>query len=183
MKKIIFISFSLIWTTLCFSQIRIANPTYEFGDIFEENGPVHAKFELENPYLTDTIVISSIETTCGCTVIETYDSIIYPRTKMQLKVKYDPSGRVGRFHKSVLLNTITGKEEVNKMYLKIGGNVVPRNKVLDTKSQLIDFEIAPLYFYPVTEYDTSFLDFNFIKDFVNTLTYEIDFHQFSKVSF
>ena len=178
-----FISIHLIWSVFSFSQIRIATPVYEFGDVFEENGLVHAKFELENPYLKDTIVIRSILTTCGCMVIETKDSIIFPRTKMTLKVAYDPNGRVGRFHKSILVNTITGQNEVNKLYLKIGGNVIPKNKVADKNAQLIDFEIAPLYFYPVTEFDTSYLDFNYITDFVNTLTYEIDFYQFAKVGF
>ncbi len=183
MIKLSFISFSFVWSIFSFSQIRIAHPVYEFGDIFEENGFVYAQFELENPYLKDTIFISSILTTCGCTIVETKDSIIFPRNKMMLKVAYDPNGRVGRFHKSIQINTITGVDEVNKLFLKVGGNVIPKNKVLDKNAQLINFEVAPMYFYPVTEYDTSFLDFNFIKDFVNTLTYEIDFYQFTKIGF
>lgn len=177
------ISFSFILSVFSFSQIRITNPVYEFGDIFEENGLVSAEYELENPYSQDTIFINSILTTCGCMVVETKDSIIFPRTKMVLKIAYDPIGRVGLFYKTIQINTVTSGRGSNKLYLKLGGNVIPKNKIADKNAQLINYEVAPLYFYPVTEYDTSFLDFNFIKDFVNTLTYEIDFYQFSKVRF
>ena len=183
MKKFVFISLCLFWSILSFSQIRITNPTYEFGDVFEENGLVYAEFELENPYFKDTIVIKSILTTCGCTVVETMDTLIFPRSKLQLKISYNPDGRVGRFHKSVQVNTITGKNEKNKLFLKLGGIVVPKNKVLEKNAKLIDYAVAPMYFYPITVYDTSFLDFNFITDFVNAITYEIDYYQFSKIGF
>jgi hypothetical protein len=41
--------------------------------------------------------------------------------------------------------------------------------------------VAPIYFYPITPFDTSYLDFSYLISFVNDLTYEIDFYQFTTV--
>lgn len=177
--SIIFILFGLNGI----AQIRITNPKFDFGDIFEENGLVYADFKLTNPYPTDTIKIKSVETSCGCTAILTQDTIIFPRSIVNLKVSYDPKGRVGLFQKSIKIKTITGKNEQNELYLQIVGNVVPKVKIEKTNPQLIEYKVAPIYFYPITEFDTSYLDFNFIIDFVNDLTYEIDYFQFAKVGF
>lgn len=177
------ILFILFFGTFSFSQIRITNPKYDFGNIFEEKGLVYATFKLSNPYFSDTIKIKSVETSCGCTAILTKDTIIYPRSIVDLKISYDPNGRVGLFQKSIKIKTITGTNEHNELYLQIVGNVVPKNKVKNTSPKLIEYKVAPIYFYPITEFDTSYLDFNFIVDFVNDLTYEADYFQFSKVGF
>lgn len=183
MLKYSVILFVLFFGTQCFSQIRITHPKFDFGNVFEENGVVYANFELENPYFSDTIKINSVETSCGCTAILTKDTIIYPRSIVDLKVSYDPKGRVGLFQKSIKIKTTTGTNEKNELYLQIVGNVVPKVKNTKSNPKLIEYKVAPIYFYPITEFDTSYLDFNFIVDFVNDLTYEADYFQFSKVGF
>lgn len=169
-------------TSNVMSQIRVAKPLKDLGDIFEHSGLVKAKFDLQNPYRTDTIRILNIETSCGCTAVLTNDTIIPPQSTIELEVSYDPSGRLGLFVKSIEITTLTGKDERNKLYLKIMGNVVAENfNVQKVDQELINYKVAPIYFYPVTAFDTSYLDFNFIQDFVNDLTYEVDFYQFATV--
>lgn len=182
MKKILLIALSILVISIGFSQIRITKPEHDFGDIFEEKGIVYTDFELINPY-RDTIHIESVETSCGCTAILSTDTIIKPLSTIKLKLSYNPEGRVGLFYKSVKIQTITGKSEHNTLYLKVSGNVVPKVKNKQPNPSLIEYQVAPIYFYPVTQYDTSYLDFNYIIDFVNDLTYEVDYYQFSKVGY
>jgi hypothetical protein len=164
-----------------FTQIRVVNATNELGDVFEEHGVIKTKFDLINPYESDTIHIVSIETSCGCTAVLSQDTLIKPQSKIELLISYDPTGRKGLFGKSIKVETITGKSERNTLYLKITGNVISADNKVDVKPSLVEYKVAPIYFYPVTEYDTSYLDFSHIINFVNSLTYEVDYFQFAKV--
>lgn len=166
-----------------FSQIRIDTPVYDFGNIFETKGKVKTTFTLVNPYMADTIQLLNIETSCGCTAILSKDTIIYPQSTINLEVEYDPKGRTGLFEKSIKILSLTGQSEKNTLYLKIKGNVISEHVETVKNPELIDYKVSPIYFYPITQYDTSYLDYNFITDFVNDLTYEIDYYKFSKVGF
>lgn len=181
MKIFLLIGWSLI-SVCVFGQIRTSNPVRNLGDIFEKSGKVTTKFELKNPYREDTIRIVDITTSCGCTAALLHDTLILPLSTVELDVTYDPAGRLGLFVKSIELTTKTGPHEINKLFLKITGNVVAENfKAQKNNPELIEYKVAPIYFYPITAYDTSYFDFNYIGDFINDLTYEIDFYQFTTV--
>lgn len=172
----------VVFCGFSFGQIRVSESVQNLGDVFERSGKVTAKFNLENPYLEDTIRIVDIVTSCGCTAVLTQDTLILPRSSIVLDVTYDPTGRLGLFMKSVELTTRTGRDEYNKLYLKIAGNVVSESySVENTNQELLEYAVAPIYFYPITAYDTSYLDFNYIMSFINDLTYEVDFYQFSTI--
>jgi len=182
--KNILLILCIVWlSNSSFSQIRITSPEFNFGDIFEQKGEVYTTFKLTNPYPKDTIKITSIKTSCGCTTFNLKDSLLLPQSSIDLEVSYNPEGRVGSFYKSFRINTITGPSEQNVLYLKITGNVIGKLKPTKTKTELIEYKVAPIYFYPITPYDTSYLDFNYIIDFTNDITYEIDYFQFAKVGF
>jgi hypothetical protein len=181
MIKIVVLNIVLWMSFLGFSQIRIDNPVYDFGNIFETKGKVKTTFTLINPYISDTIQLLNIETSCGCTAILSKDTIIYPQSTINLDVEYNPKGRTGLFEKSIKIVSLTGQSEKNTLYLKIKGNVISEHVEMFKKPELIDYKVSPIYFYPITQYDTSYLDYNFITDFVNDLTYEIDFYKFSRV--
>lgn len=169
-----------LWTSVAFGQIRVSESVQYLGDIFENKGKVTAKFILENPYRSDTIRIVNIETSCGCTAVLAQDTIILPASSISIDVFYDPKGRLGLFVKSVELTTHSGRNVQDKLFLKIMGNVVSESFVAEKKNhELMEYSVAPIYFYPVTAFDTSYLDYNFIIDFVNDLTYEVDFYQFA----
>ena len=182
MIKSLFIFCVLTSAFHVFGQIRVTNPAHDLGEVYEHGGQVKTTFILQNPYRNDTIRIVNIETSCGCTAILTKDTLILPNSQIALDVAYDPSGRLGLFVKSIEITTRTGSVEQNKLFLKILGNVVAENfTAREVRTDLIEYQVAPIYFYPITPYDTSYFDFNYIGLFINDLTYEIDYYQFSTV--
>ena len=175
---VIFISLS------AFGQIQIDEPIKELGDVFEDKGVVKTYFKLENPYRDDTIKIRNIVTSCGCTAALTQDTVILPRSSVELEVSYDPSGRLGLFMKTIEVETVTGVDERNKLYLKVMGNVISEKLITHTTDvELVDYSVAPIYFFPITEFDTSYLDLNYTTTFINDLTFEIDYFKFAQVGF
>ena len=174
----------ILWGTCVFGQIRISEPIQDLGDVFENKGKVSTFFELTNPYFEDSILIDNILTPCGCTAVLTEERIILPRSTLKLEVSYDPTNRPGLFVKSLKLETITGKDERNSIYLKIKGNVIAKNELVKDKgASLEEYKVVPLYFYPITAYDTSYLDFNYFVTFINDISYEVDFYQFTTIGF
>ncbi len=184
LKRIVFFILLLFSWHFSSAQIRVESPTNDLGDIFEDNGVVLTSFKLLNPYFGDTIRILDITTSCGCTAILSQDTIIPPRKSIDLKVSYDPQDRIGLFAKSIHIKTQTGRYEKNSLYLKIVGNVIGENKIMSSAPiNLIEYQLAPLNFFPITSYDTSYFDMNKIEDFVNDLTFEIDYYNYSTIGF
>lgn len=182
--KFVCFTFWILSSSGLFAQIMVAEPAKELGDVFENRGKVTTYFTLSNPYSKDTIHIVNIETSCGCTAILTQDTLIMPQSSLDLEVSYDPQGRLGLFVKSIAVETITGKSVRSTLYLKISGNVITETALIDpVHSELIEYKVAPIYYYPVTVFDTSYLDFSYFIPFVNDLTYEIDFYQFTTIGF
>ncbi|MBD3638780.1 MAG: DUF1573 domain-containing protein [Crocinitomicaceae bacterium] len=166
------------------AQILVDNPSKDLGDIYENRGKVTAKFELKNPYKEDTIRIYDVKTSCGCTVILSQDTLIMPMSSTELKFSYDPQGRSGLFTKSIEVISRIGVYDQHRLFLKISGNVVSENSLVrEVNAELIEYLVAPINYYAITPYDTSYLDFNFFISFVNDLSYEIDFYQFTTVGF
>lgn len=165
------------------AQIRVTEPSKNLGEIFESGGKVSTYFTLFNPFVKDTIHILDVETSCGCTAIFSQDTLIMPGKSIDVEVVYDPSGRLGLFVKSVAVVHRTGNS-VSTVYLNITGNVIsatPQIKV--QKTELLEYKVSPIYYYPITPFDTSYLDFSYIVSFVNDLTYEIDYYQFTTIGF
>lgn len=161
-------------------QIFVDNPSKDLGDVYEGKGEVAAHFTLKNPYQEDTIRIHDIITSCGCTAILSQDTLIPPNSSIQLKFSYDPKGRSGLFTKSIEVVSRIGVYDQHRLFLKISGNVVSENfglKKID--AELKEYLVAPINFYAITPYDSSYLDFNFFISFVNDLSYEVDFYQFT----
>ena len=180
--KVFLLILSIVYTALAFSQLRVKTSTNNLGDIFEQNGVVISSFEVQNPYYSDTIQITNISTSCGCTAIISKDTLVYPRQTIVLKVSYDPANRIGLFQKTIHLETLTAGHEKNSLYLKISGNVIGvTGEKTDIPTELIDYKVAPIYFFPLTPYDSSFFNLNRIVDFSNDITYEIDYYNFTTV--
>ncbi len=183
MMKWTVLACSILVCNALFSQIRVEKPVHDLGDIFENSGRVTTNFELFNPYFNDTIRIVDVETSCGCTAILTQDTLIMPRSALKMEVAYDPKGRLGLFVKSIeITSSKTTGGEKSKLFLKLTGNVVAENyTVKKVNKNLVEYKVAPLYFYPITGFDTAYLNFSYITNFINDLTYEIDFYQFVTV--
>jgi hypothetical protein len=170
----------LFLSEFAFGQILVEEPSQDLGDVYENRGKITAKFELKNPYKEDTIRIHDIITSCGCTAILSDDTLIMPQSSIELKFSYDPKGRSGLFTKSIEVVSRIGIYDQHRLFLKISGNVVAESSAIrDVNAELVEYLVAPINYYAITPYDTSYLDFNFFISFVNDLTYEIDFYQFT----
>lgn len=180
-KKLLLVLLCLL-QSMAFGQLRVSNSTNQLGDIFEENGSVVTIFKVQNPYYSDTIQITNITSSCGCTAILSNDTIVYPRQTIDLKVAYDPTDRIGLFQKTIHVETLTAGHEKNSLYLKLAGNVIGQTQIKsDIPVELIDYKVAPIYFFPITPYDTSFFNLNRVIDFANDITFEIDYYGFTTV--
>lgn len=163
-------------------QVRVDEPVKDLGEVFEKRGHVKTVFTLNNPSFTDTLRIVDVETSCGCTAILTNDTLIFPRSSTDLDVSYDPEGRLGLFVKSVAVTVGKNSAETSKLFLKIMGNVVAENySTQDVNKALVEYKVAPIYFYPLSPYDTAYFDLGYVSTFINDLSYEIDFYQFTTV--
>jgi len=167
-----------------YGQILVENPSIDLGDVYESKGNVAAQFILKNPYEKDTIRIHEIITSCGCTAILSQDTLIPPKSSVPLKLSYDPKGRSGLFNKSIEVISRIGIYDQHRLFLKVSGNVVNENpSIRQIDAELKEYLVAPIEFYSITHFDTSYLDFNFFIPFVNDLSYEIDFYQFTTIGF
>jgi len=97
MRKIIFLLFS----TLLFAEpkLDVSSETWDFGTLKEGEKAEHV-FILKNVG-DDTLVISKVRATCGCTATLLEDSIIPPGGETKLKSSLRTMGMSGVFHKYI----------------------------------------------------------------------------------
>ncbi len=158
------------------AQLNSRSFSHDFGDILEKNGKVSFDFKIEN-FGTDTIHVVDIESSCGCTSFFLGDQKIAPKKTNNLKVSYDPSGRPGRFHKTIRIRY----QYMNFAYealFTVRGNVIRNDADLEV-NKITDLKIQPFDVLPVSRYDTSFSFLPRLEEFINGITYEIDLHGFA----
>ena len=104
--------------------IEIAEKTYDFGTIKEEDGRVSHVFTFKN--VTDgPLTIKNVRASCGCTTPAWSREPIAPGAEAQITVTYNASGRPGAFHKSVTVTLSNGTEDITQV-LFIKGKVTPK---------------------------------------------------------
>ena len=118
------------------ASIAIAQPVivfdkqrHDFGTIEEANGKVTYDFVFVNTG-NEPLVISNVRTSCGCTAPEYSQEPVAPDSVGNVKITFDPSGRPGKFSKSIYVYTNT---EPNRTILRIIGEVVRSGKKIDTQ--------------------------------------------------
>lgn len=83
------------------AQLKVAGGNEKsFGNIYQTGALVHKSFTIENVG-QDTITISKINTSCGCTAALISDSILAPGQKSEVKVQFNPTGYIGEVTKYV----------------------------------------------------------------------------------
>ena len=118
-----------VWPAITWAQ---SEPTYaatfkydkrvhNFGTILEKNGKVSYVFTFTN---TDTkpVVISDVNSWCGCTTAEYTKTPILPGKKGRVTVTYNPFSRPGKFSKEVVV-TLNGGDSYTRVW--VSGTVVP----------------------------------------------------------
>lgn len=101
------------------AKIKFENDVFDFGTI-TQGEIVNHTYVFKNTGESD-LVITSTETSCGCTVPEYPKQAIKVGEKGEIKVKFDSAGKNGATEKtvSIIANTIP-----TKTVLKIKGTIV-----------------------------------------------------------
>ena len=104
------------------SKITFTEKTFDFGDIIQGEKVEHI-FEFENTG-NESLILSDVRTTCGCTAPEWPREPITPGSKASLKVVFNSAGKMGVQNKviTVMSNAVNSPERV-----KIVTNVMRKN--------------------------------------------------------
>ena len=137
MKRVVFILAFFLTSGLAFAQdagtpvegekidldgpyIAFTESTFNFKEIYQGDEVEHI-FQFENTGTAD-LIISNVQTTCGCTVPQWPRTAIAPGEKQELKVVFNSRGKMGRQNKiiTVVSNAVNNPERV-----KLQGIVLP----------------------------------------------------------
>ena len=102
--------------------ITFTKTVHDFGKINEADGRVTTIFEFTNEGMAP-LVLTNVKASCGCTTPKWTHEPIEPGAKGQITVTYNPSGRPGRFKKSI---TVTSNASQPTTKLEIQGEVIPK---------------------------------------------------------
>ena len=102
-------------------QITFEEKTFDFGDI-QQGDQVEHIFAFENTG-NEPLILTNVQTTCGCTVPKWPREPIPPGQKAQITVKFNSSGKIGKVNKvvKVISNSITPISQVT-----ITTNILPK---------------------------------------------------------
>jgi hypothetical protein len=95
---------------------------YDFGDISQGDKVTHVfKFKNEG---SSPLLISRVQTTCGCTVPEWPRTPIAPGKEGEIKATFNSAGKMGRQNKVITIHS-NASEPVTRVTLK--SNVLPKD--------------------------------------------------------
>lgn len=102
-------------------QITLEEKTFDFGDI-QQGDKVEHLFSLENTG-TAPLILTNVQTTCGCTVPKWPREPIPPGQKAEILVKFDSTGKIGKVNKvvKIISNAVTPISQVT-----ITTNILPK---------------------------------------------------------
>ncbi len=145
MKKAVFIFFSVILISVStFSQnkgpsIKFDNTEYDYGTIYQ-GGDGSCDFKFKNTG-DEPLVLSSVRSSCGCTVPSWPKDPILPGQSASIKVTYDTK-RIGTISKQIIV--ISNAVSEPSLTLAIKGNVLQKpNEVLPEKQVNQGFTPTP----------------------------------------
>ncbi|PYF68394.1 DUF1573 domain-containing protein [Pedobacter nutrimenti] len=97
------------------AEFKFDKESYDFGKI-PLGKPVSVEFKFTN--IGDTpLILSKVETTCGCTVPEYTHTPVKKGETGTIKVTYNPAGSPLPFSKSITLNS-NAKTSIKVLYIK-----------------------------------------------------------------
>ncbi len=157
MKKLFSMAAMLMIAVAAMAQqpvITFEKVEHDFGKINEADGRVTTVFTFKNEGM-EALVLSNVRASCGCTTPKWTREPIEPGQTGEITVTYNPSGRPGRFTKTI---TVTSNATEGTKKLTIKGEVIPKTA-------------TPVDMYPVKMGNLSMklnvADFGTIKKGVN----------------
>lgn len=106
--------------------LRFIPDVYDFGKLREEDGKAEGHVQAVN-MSQDTICITSVRTSCGCTGTSYTEESLAPGDTATISFTYNPANRPGKFEKTI--KVFTGKERTLNSF-SIKGNVLPSQESL-----------------------------------------------------
>ncbi len=104
MRKFIFATLAictlLLGATWLHAEVKLIDPEYDFGLVRELSGKQKGSAHLVN-YGPDTVVISDVRPSCGCTTADYTEGPILPGDTAVVNFAYDPYMRPGEISKNV----------------------------------------------------------------------------------
>lgn len=108
------------------AQIEWLQKEYDFGLMKEAAGPAKGKVQFINRG-KEEVIISGARPSCGCTSVEYPEEPIAPGDTAVISFIYDPTGRPGKFDKSI--RVFIGEHDTYRIGIK--GNVLGTPESLD----------------------------------------------------
>lgn len=102
------------------STIEFEQELFDFGTIQENKGEVEHIFIFVNNG-TKPLIITNVRASCGCTTSEWSKKPVLPGQKGEIKVKFNPKNRPGKFMKSITISNNSAKSIIT---LTVKGNVI-----------------------------------------------------------
>ena len=103
-------------------SIACEKPMHDFGTIKEADGKVEHDFIIKNTG-DKPIAISSVSSSCGCTVPEWDKAPLRSGQESKVHVVFDPHNNSGKFNKTI---TVFLSGEKNTFLLFIRGKIIPK---------------------------------------------------------
>lgn len=131
-KQIYIILITLLCSATTYAQggeslLQFTNPSHDFGHIREDGGKVQCRFTATNNS-DESIYVTDISTSCGCTTTSYSKESIAPHAIFELIVIFDPYNRAGRIDKHIFVTT-SDTETITTLQLK--GYVQERERTID----------------------------------------------------
>lgn len=115
------------------AQLRWLGTEYDFGAFNEDDGKVSTEFRFVNGADTP-LRIDHVRSSCGCTVPEYSKNTINQGDTASIRVVYNPTGRPGRFSKSLMVKL--SNDSTQKLLIK--GVVIGAQNTLRSRFPLED---------------------------------------------
>ncbi|HAP30211.1 MAG TPA: hypothetical protein DCR26_08830 [Porphyromonadaceae bacterium] len=126
--RILFLLFAVSIMPLMRSETRWLETEHNFGAFDEDDGKVTCSFRMINKG-PDDVSVRSARASCGCTTPSYTKSAIAPGDTAVVNVAYNPTGRPGRFSKTVKLTLSDGSQHT----LTISGVVIGSQNTLRSR--------------------------------------------------
>ena len=176
MKKLFTFATALLFAMVVMGQnpvITFDKTTHDFGQINEADGRVTTVFTFKNEGMAP-LVLSNVRASCGCTTPKWTREPIEPGQSGEITVTYNPSGRPGRFQKTVTV-TSNATEATTKLYIK--GEVIPKpTKPTDQypiKMGELSLKRKTLNFGTLTQGNSKMLEIEYANQTTQPVTIEL----------
>lgn len=126
--KYLTLTFLSLYTISALAQpkMQFEKKVHDFGEVEESSLYVYHKFEFTNTG-NRTLIIKTVETSCGCTSPEWTQDSVFPGRKGYVQARFETKNRVGMFNKTL---TVYSNAENPFEQLDILGTVkASKNKV------------------------------------------------------